>query len=135
MNLEGGLKPTAARAGERGGARLNFLLVLAVIAALVYVGGQFLPAKYREWALERFMQDTLNTAVSTGKPPAWVELQLRQSFEDQGIPEDAAVEVARDGRRMKASVRYTLPISLLVTEYDYDFDVTARSMATTDRGV
>ena len=128
MNLPGELPPAGARASERGGARLNFLLVLLVIAALVYIGGQYGPAKYHAWALERFMQDTLNTAVSTGKPPAWVENQLRQNFEDQGIPEDAEVEVARDGKRMKASVRYTLPISLLVTEYDYDFDLTVRSV-------
>lgn len=132
MNRPGEHAPAA---GERGGARLNLLLALAVIAALVYVGGQFAPAKYHAWTLERFMQDTLNTAVADGKPPAWVELQLRRNFEDQGIPEDAEVEVARDGRRMKASVRYTLPISLLVTEYDYDFDVTVRSAATTDGGM
>ena len=78
------------------------------------------------------MQDTLNTAVSNGKPPAWVENQLRQNFEDHGVPEDAAVEVARDGKRMRASVRYTLPISLLVMEYEQDFDVTVRSVTTTD---
>jgi hypothetical protein len=74
------------------------------------------------------MQDTVETAVSSGKPPAWVELQLRQNFEDHSVPEDASVEVARDGNRLKASVRYTLPISLLVAEYEYDFDVSVRSV-------
>jgi len=117
-----------ASAGARGGARLNFLLVATIIAALFYVGGQFVPAKYHAWALEQSMRDTLDTAVATEKPPAWVENQLRQNFEDQGIPEDADVEVARDGNRMKASVRYTLPISLLVTEYEYDIDVSVRSV-------
>lgn len=117
-----------AGAGERGGARLNFLLVAAVIAALFYVGGQFVPAKYHAWALEQSMRDTLDTAVATEKPTAWVENQLRQNFEEQGIPEDADVVVARDGNRMKANVRYTLPISLLVTEYEYDFDVSVRSV-------
>jgi hypothetical protein len=131
MNLTGELP----RACERGGARLTLLLALAVLAALVYVGGQFGPAKYHAWEFERFVQDTVNTAVSTGKPPAWVEQQLRQSFEEHGVPEDAAIEVAREGKRMKASVRYTVPISLLVTEYEYDFDVTVRSWTTTDGSV
>ena len=128
MNVSGQLPPTGARPRERGGARLNLLLILAVIAALVYVGVQYVPAKYHAWAFEQFMEETVNRAVATGKPPAWVEHQLRQNFEDHQVPEDASVEVARDGKRLKASVRYTLPISLLVTEYEYDFDMTVRSV-------
>ena len=128
MRRSGELPAVTARAGERGGARLKFLLVLAGIAALVYVGSQYVPARYHAWQLERFMQDTVEDAVATGKSPMWVEQQFRQNFEDHRIPEDASVEVARDGRRMTASVRYTLPISLLVTEYEYDFDVSVRSV-------
>lgn len=128
MKRSGGLAPAAARAAERGGARLNFLLSLAFIAALAYVGAQYVPAAYRAWAFERFMQDSVDTAVAAGRPPAWIEQQLRQNFEDHQMPEDATVEVAREGRHIKASVRYTLPISLVVTEYDYDFDVTVRSV-------
>lgn len=128
MEGSGELPAAAARASERGGARLKFLLVMAVIAALVYVGAQFVPARYRAWQFERFMQDTVEDAVATGKTPAWVEQQFRQNFEEHDLPEDASVEIGRDGRRMTASVRYTLPISLLVTEYEYDFDVSVRSV-------
>lgn len=128
MRRSGELTAAAARACERGGARLNFLLVMSVIGALLYVGAQFVPARYHAWELERFMQDTVETAVSTNKTPAWVEQQLRQNFDEHDVPEDATVEVAREGKRMKASVSYTLPISLLVTEYEYDFDVTVLSV-------
>lgn len=134
MNRPGELKHAAARTCERGGARLNFLLVMGVIVALIYVGAQYVPAAYHAWAFERFMQDTLDTAVSTGKTTAWVEQQLRHNFEDHRVPEDAAVEVKQDRGRMSASVRYTLPISLLVTEYEYDFDVSARSVAISGGG-
>jgi hypothetical protein len=119
--------PTAVRASERGGARLNFVLVMAVIAALAYVGWQFVPAQYHAVAFRRFEEETLNTAVETGKSPAWIEQQLRENFEEHGVPEDATVKVSRDGKRLEASVRYTRPISLLVTEYNYEFDVTAHS--------
>ena len=129
MKRSGGLTAAAAaRASERGGARVKFLLVMAVIAALVYVGGQYVPARYHAWQFERYMQDTVEDAVATGKTPAWVEQQFRENFEEHSVPEDASVEIARDGRRMKASVRYTLPISLVVTEYEYDFDVSVRSV-------
>ena len=120
------------RGGERGGARLNFLLVLAVIAALIYVGVQFVPAAYRAWAFERFVQDAVNNAAVTNKPIAWVEQQLRKGFKEHDVPEDATLKVAREGGRITATVRYTRPISLLVTEYEYTFDATARSVTTTD---
>jgi hypothetical protein len=128
MKLPVELTAAGARAGERGGARLKFLLVMAAIGALVLVGAQYVPAKYHAWQFERVMQDTVETAVSTNKTPAWAEQQLRQNLGANDIPEDAAVEVARDGKRMKASVRYTMPISLLVTEYEYDFDVKVTSV-------
>ena len=129
MNESGDRRPGFDR--ERGGARLNFLLVMAVIAALVYVGAQYVPAAYRARAFGRFMQDTVDTAAAMNKPPEWVERQLRENLDEYSLPDDAAVRAARDGRRMAASVRYTRPISLLVTEYEYDFDVTARSVAVT----
>lgn len=127
MNRSVEPKPAARRASERGGARLNFLLVMAVIAALAYVGWQYVPAKYNAVAFERFTQITLDRAVAGEKTPAWAEQQLRDSFEEHGVPEDATVEVARDGKRLKASVNYTQPISLLFADYDHEFDITVHS--------
>ena len=129
MNGSGEFVPAPARARERGGARLNFLLVMAGIAALVYVGAQYVPAAYRAWGFKRFMKDTVDQAATMNKPPEWVERRLRENFDEYVVPEDATVRVARDGKHMAASVRYTHPISLLVTEYEYDFDVNARSVA------
>ncbi|HLL76920.1 MAG TPA: hypothetical protein VK421_16820 [Pyrinomonadaceae bacterium] len=132
MNESGERRPAAARAGERGGARLKFLLVMAAIAALVYVGAQFVPAAYRAWAFERFVQDAVNNAAVANKPNAWVEQQLRKGFKEHGVPEDATLKVAREGGHITATVRYTRPISLLVTEYEYTFDTNARSVTTID---
>jgi hypothetical protein len=123
---------SAARPRERGGARLNFLLVMVGVALLAFVGWQYVPARYGAWAFEQVMQETVETAMATGKTPAWAEQQLRQNFEAYRVPEDATVEVAREGRRLRATVRYTLPLSLLVTEYDYEVDMTVRSVTTSD---
>lgn len=117
----------AARRGERGGARAKFLLVLAVIAAVLFVGAQYVPQAYRAWAFESFMQDTVNNAALTDKNPAWVEEQLRKGFEDHGVPEDAAVKAGVAGSRMEANVQFPESISLLFTDYEYEFDKTVRS--------
>ena len=115
------------RAGERGNARLKFLLVLALIGAALFVGSQYVPLAYNARAFESFMQDTVDNAAATDKNPAWVEQQLRRGFEDYGVPDDAAVTVGVNDTRMEASVQYSQTLSLVFTEYDYDFDRTVRS--------
>lgn len=120
-------QPGGQRARERGSARLKFLLVLAVIAAALYVGGQYVPIAYHARVFESFMQDTVNNASLTDKNPAWVEQQLRRALEDYDVPEDAEIKAAVSDTRMEATVQYTQTISLLFTDYEYDFDKTVRS--------
>jgi len=119
--------PGGARARERGGARLKFLLVLAVIAAALYVGGQYVPIAYHARVFESFMQDTVNNASLTDKNPAWAEEQIRRGLEDHGVPEDAEIKAVVNDTRLEATVRYTETVSLLFTDYEYDFDKTVRS--------
>ena len=127
MKKSGMSHPGGARAGERGGARLKFLLVLAVIAAALFVGVQYVPIAYHAQAFESFMQDTVNNAALTDKNPAWVEEQIRRGLEDHEVPEDAEIKAVVSDTRMEATVRYTETVSLLFTEYEYDFDRTVRS--------
>ncbi len=120
-------RPGPASAGERGSARLKFLLVLVLIAAALYVGVQYVPIAYNARVFEALMQDTVNNAAITDKNPAWVEQQLRRAFEDYGVPDDAAVKVGVNDTRMEATVQYAHTVSLVFTEYEYDFDKTVRS--------
>jgi hypothetical protein len=112
---------------ERGGARLNFVIVVVVVAALGYAGYHTIPTLYHARTYETFMQDTVNNAALMSKNPAWVEQQLKDSLDDYELPTDATVKsIVRDGR-LEAQVRFTRTIPLLVTSYDYVFDKTVRS--------
>ncbi|MGI9107511.1 MAG: hypothetical protein ACR2G4_14835 [Pyrinomonadaceae bacterium] len=114
-------------AGERGGSRLNFLIVIAVIAAVGYAGYQYVPVAFQASQLKVFMQDTVNSAVITDKNAQWAQEQLRKNLPDYGVPANALVTVANRQSRLEAHVQYTVPIPLLVTTYEYKFDHTARS--------
>lgn len=116
---------------ERGGSRLNFLLVLGVIAAFAYVGFHVAPTIYYARTFEAFMQDTVNLAAVTDKSPAWVEQQLRGAFPDYDIPPEATVQAGVRDSRIEARAQYTRTIPLLVTRYDYAFDKTVRSSTAT----
>lgn len=115
------------RERERGGSRLNFLIVTAILAALAYGGYQFIPVAYQASQLKLFMQDTVNNAAFADKKAAWVEEQLRKNLPAYDVPVNARINVANVNARMEARVQYVIPVPLVVTIYQYNFDYTARS--------
>jgi hypothetical protein len=112
---------------ERGNSRFNFLLTVAVIAAVGYAAYQYVPVAYQASQLKISMQDTVDKAVVTSKNAAWAEEQLRRSLPTYGAPPDALVTVANKDARIEAHVQYVVPIPLIVTTYEYKFDHTTRS--------
>lgn len=122
------------RSKERGGARLNFLIVVVVIAALGYVGYHAIPIFYHAHTYETFMQDTVNNAAYIGKNPAWIEQQLKGALDDYDLPKDTTVKSSIHDGRFEAQVHFTHTIPLLVTSYQYTFDKTVHSSVSVTSG-
>ena len=120
--------------GERGGSRLNLLIVLAIIAVLGYLGFQAFPVLYQARNFEVFMQDTVNTAAITNKKPEWVEQQLKTALNDYDVPPEAVVTSTISRGRIEAQVQFTRTIPRIVTQYRYDFDKTVRSASSAAGG-
>lgn len=121
--------PSGSRriAEQRGGARLNFLIVVAVIAAAAYVGYQYVPVAYNASLFKVFMQDTVDKAAITSRTAEWVENELRANAPSYGVPPDAAITVQRNEGRLEARVRWTRPIPLPGYIHQYNFDHTVSS--------
>ena len=118
---------SARRRGERGNSRLNFLIVMAVLAAVAYAAYQYVPVAYQASQFKVFMKDTVDNAVVTDKDAVWAEDQLRRSLPTYGVPPDALVTVANRASRLEAHVEYTIPVPLIVTTYQYKFEHTVTS--------
>ena len=116
-----------ARGSEQGGARLKFLIVVAIIAAVAYAGYQFIPIAYQSYQLKDLMQHDVDTAVALGKPTSWITEQLVKSSADYGIPSDAVITPQQQDNRMEVRIQFTRPIEFPGFVYDYEFDHTARS--------
>lgn len=116
-----------ARRTSRGAARLNFLIVLAILAAGGYAGYQLVPVYYRATLLQTFMQDTVNLAAAASKPAGWVEQQLRANANDYNLPRDAVIETTTQEGRVQLHVKFFRDIPLAVTTYHYEFDQTVKS--------
>ena len=115
------------RRGERGGARLKFLVVLLVIGAIAYAGYLYIPVAYDAYLFKDLMTQKVTTAAAMGHPPNWVKEQLVKSAPEYGVPPDAEiVPVLKDGR-VEVQVQFTRPVEFPGYVYEYNFDHTARS--------
>jgi len=114
--------------GELGGARLNFLIVVALIAVVGYAAYNYAPVAYNAFLFKDFMQETVNKAAyPPGQPMSWVEAQLRAKAEEYDLPDDASYSVKNEDNHIVARVQWTRPIPMPGFVYDYDFDHTVRS--------
>lgn len=127
MNISRDVCRDVGSRGQRGAARLNLVIFLVIVAAVVYAGYQYVPVAYHASLYKVYMQDTVDKAVATGQSTSWVETQFRASAAEYDVPPNAAYKIElRDGR-MQASVHWTRPISLPGYTYQYDFNHTVKS--------
>ena len=121
-------KNTTARRSERGGARLKFLLVAALLAGVAYEGYQFIPILYLDYQLKDLMQHDVDTAVALGKSGDWVKEQLLKSAADYSIPPNAVITPQLQDNRVEVRLQFARPIEWCPGfVYNYDFDHTAKS--------
>jgi hypothetical protein len=116
------------RAGELGGARVNFIVVALVIALVGYSTYNYAPVAYNAYLFKDFMQETVNKAAyPPGQPNEWVAAQLRAAAKEYDLPQNTVVTVQREEGRLAARVQWSRPVQLPGYVYDYQFDHTSRS--------
>lgn len=112
---------------ERGGARLNLLIVLFVITVIGYGSANYAPVAYKAAEYKAVMQSKVDQAAAFGHTGEWVSTQLRASATEYDVPQDATVTAGIKDGRMVATVSYVRPIPLPGVIYNYEFEHTARS--------
>jgi hypothetical protein len=115
--------------GERGGARLKFIIVVVVLAVVVYVGYLYVPVAYDAYYFKDVMQNKVDVASTQGYETVWVRDQLVKSSPEYHVPPDAIITPAQKDNRVEVRVQFTRPIQLPGYTYNYDFDYTAKSTA------
>ena len=115
--------------GERGGARLKFIIVMAVFAIVAYIGYLYVPVAYDAYYFKDVMQNKVDMAATQGYETVWVKDQLVKSESEYHVPPDAIITPAQKENRVEVRVQFSRPIQLPGYTYSYDFDYTAKSTA------
>jgi hypothetical protein len=116
-----------SRTAEQGGARLKFVMVMAVIGALAYVGYMFVPIAYNAYLFKDLMQRDVDAAAALGREPSWVSEQLSKSASEYGVPGNAVITPVQREGRVEVRVQFTRPIEFPGYTYEYEFDHTVKS--------
>ena len=117
------------KSGERGGARLKFIIAIVVFVVIVYAGYLYIPVAVDGAYLKDAMQNKVDAAVAQGYEPNWVTEQLKKSGPEFHMPENATIASTQKDNRVEVRVQFTRPISCPGFTYNYDFDYTAKSTA------
>lgn len=116
-----------ARSGERGGARLKFLIVMAILGAVAYAGYLYIPVRYQAFLYRDLMQNKVDRAAALAYPPNWVSDQLTKSGPEYNVPPEAIITPTQENDRMQVRVQFSKAIDFPGYTYVYEFDHTAQS--------
>jgi hypothetical protein len=117
------------KTNERGGARLKFVIVMAVFVVVIYSGYVYVPVAYEAYQFKDVMQNKVDVAVTQGYESGWVKDTLTKLGPEYHVPPNAVITPAQRDNRVEVRVQFTRPISFAGINYNYDFDYTARSTA------
>jgi hypothetical protein len=116
-----------ARSGERGEARLKFVIVMAILGAVAYAGYFYVPVAYNAYLYKDLMQTKVDAAAALAYSQAWVTDQLTKSGPEYDVPPDAVITPTQENDRMSVRVQFSKPIEFPGYTYVYEFDHTAQS--------
>ena len=117
------------RSGERGGASLKFVIVMAILCACAYAGYLYVPVAYHANVFKDLMQHYADVAATQGYKPSWAQEQLMKNAPEYDIPPNAIYTPVQRDSRIEIRVQYVRPIEFPGYTYNYEFDHTVKSTA------
>jgi hypothetical protein len=117
------------RKSEMGGARLKFIVVMAILISGAYAGYLYVPVAFQAYQYKDLMQHYVDVAGAQGKPPSWAAIQLQKSGPEYAVPDNVVITPTAKEMRIELRAQYSIPIEFPGYTYNYEFDHTVKSTA------
>jgi hypothetical protein len=117
-----------ARHSERGSARVRFIVVLAVVAVVAYMGFQYIPVAYQAHRFKSEIDQKVLDASGRGNDVELLKREIKTSAKNYGVPpETLTMDVGQLEGRLEVTVKYKRQVNILpFWTYDYNFEYKSR---------
>ncbi len=118
------------RDGQRGGAKLKFLVTILILGALAFAAVRIVPAYFANYQLQDAVTDEARFATSTYPKKTTDDLRndvFKRAQELEVPTKREDIRVTSDGSLVTISLDYTVTFDLAVTQFTHQFHVHADS--------
>ncbi len=115
---------TSERAGQRGGSKLNNLIVIVILGALAFIAVKIVPVYVNSYEFQDSIESESRFALA-GFPKKSVD-DIRddvfKKMQDLNIPgKEEDIQVTVDNRDVDIGLDYSVPINLAVYQFTQQF--------------
>jgi hypothetical protein len=127
-HLGGSVTSMAAsnRARERGRSKLNLILTLAVLGAMLFIAVKIVPVYFANYELKDSIETEARFAIANRRSDDDIRDAVFKKVQELGVPakrED--IKVNNQQRFVEITVDYTVPIDLQVYQFPLQFHLQA----------
>ena len=118
--------PRHLAATEQGGSRLQLLIALLIVAAIILAAVRITPVYVSSYEFEDAMRSQAKFAGVNNKPPRQIQQELHRKALELSLPlERKEISVTPAARGVRIAARYTVPVDLVVYTANFTFDFQA----------
>ncbi len=112
---------------QRGEGRIGLFITLAIIAIIIFLAIQYVPAKINAYEFADFLEKECRFAASRQNDKT-IENRILEKAEDMGLPlKRKNLTVRRSKSEITIHAKYGQPLDFKVTTYVYQFDHTEKA--------
>ena len=118
--------PRHPAATEQGGSRLQLLIALLIVAAIILAAVRITPVYVSSYEFEDAMRSQAKYAGVNRKAPQQIQQELHRKALELSLPlERKQISVTPAARGVRIAARYTVPVDLVVYTANFTFDFQA----------
>jgi hypothetical protein len=115
---------TSERAGQRGGSKLNTLITIVIVGALVFIAVKIVPVYLSNYELQDSIESESRFALAgyPKKSADDIRDDVFKKAQDLGIPAKAEdIQVTVSNEDVDIDLNYSVPIDLAVYQFNLQF--------------
>ena len=113
---------------KSGSGRFAILLLMAFIAAMVYVIALFVPVYQGSQQMSGAASVIVRRGALLNLKEEEVRAQLKEQARQSGLPDDNRIELRRDGRKLMAKISYKNQIHFPFFTYDWPVEIRVQDL-------